>query len=38
MQTPQYFTVAEGEVIARGIIVDIDPNSSKINHIKRISF
>ncbi len=37
-QTPQYFTVAEGEVIARGIIVDIDPNSSKINHIKRISF
>ena len=37
-QTPQYFTVADGVVIARGIIVDIAPNSSKINRIKRISF
>ena len=37
-QTPQYFTVADGEVIAHGIIVDIEPDSSKINSIKRISF
>ena len=38
LQTPQYFSVAEGDVKANGVIFDIDPNSSKINAIKRIKF
>lgn len=37
-QTPQFFTVAEGEVMANGIIVDINPDTSKINSIQRIKF
>ena len=38
MQTPQYFTVADGQVKACGAIFDIDPNSSKINSVIRITF
>lgn len=38
MQTPQYFTVADGEVKAHGIIIDIDPNSSRIISIIRVEF
>lgn len=37
-QTPQYFTVADGEVVAHGVIVNIDPSSTKIHSINRISF
>ena len=38
MQTPQYFTVADGEVKAHGIIIDIDPKSSRIISIIRVEF
>ena len=38
LQTPQFFTVADGEVKVNGVIFDIDPSSSKINSIKRIKF
>ncbi len=37
-QTPQFFTVAEGDVRAHGIIVDIDPDTHKINSFKRVKF
>ncbi len=37
-RTPQYFTVAEGEVKIHGIIVDLDPDTSKIVLIKRFVF
>ncbi|MGM9632543.1 MAG: TIGR00282 family metallophosphoesterase [Eubacteriales bacterium] len=37
-KTPQYFTVADGEVKAHGVIFDINPDTSKINSIKRITF
>lgn len=38
MQTPQYFTVADGEIKAHGIIIDIDPNFSRIISIIRVEF
>lgn len=38
MQTPQYFTVADGGVKVHGAIFDIDPSTSKINSIKRVKF
>ena len=38
MQTPQYFTVADGGVKVHGAIFDIDPNTSKINSVKRVRF
>lgn len=38
LQTPQFFTVADGDVKANGVIFDIDPSSAKINSIKRIKF
>lgn len=38
LQTPQYFTVAEGEVKVNGVIFDIDPDSKKINSITRTKF
>lgn len=38
LQTPQYFTVAEGEVQVSGVIFDINPDSNKINSITRIKF
>ncbi len=38
MQTPQYFTVADGGVKVNGAIFDIDPGSSKINSVKRVKF
>ena len=38
LQTPQYFTVAEGEVKVNGVIFDIDPDSIKINSITRTKF
>lgn len=38
VQTPQYFTVAEGEVKANGVIFEIDCNSSKILSITRVKF
>ena len=38
LQTPQFFTVADGEVKVNGVIFDIDPSSAKINSIKRIKF
>ena len=38
MQTPQYFTVADGGVKVNGAIFDIDPNNSKIYSIKRVKF
>ena len=37
-QLPQFFTVADGEVKANGIIFDINPDSKKINSITRIKF
>lgn len=37
-QMPQMFTVATGEVKASGVIFDINPNTSKINSIQRITF
>lgn len=38
IQTPQYFTVADGEVRAHGVIFDINPDTLKINSINRIKF
>ena len=38
LQTPQYFTVAEGEVKVSGVIFDINPDSKKINSITRTKF
>ena len=38
MQTPQYFTVADGGVKVHGAIFDIDPSNSKIKSIKRVKF
>ena len=38
IQTPQYFTVAEGVVKVNGVVFDINPNNSKINSITRIKF
>lgn len=38
IQTPQYFTVADGEVKANGVIFDINPDTSKINSITRLKF
>ena len=38
LQTPQYFTVAEGEVKAHGVIFDINPDTTKINSITRVKF
>ncbi len=38
LQTPQYFTVAEGTVKVNGVIFDINPDSAKINSITRIKF
>ena len=38
LQTPQYFTVAEGTVKVNGVIFDINPDSHKINSITRIKF
>lgn len=38
MQTPQSFTVADGEVKANGVVFDINPDTSKINSIVRIKF
>lgn len=38
VQTPQYFTVADGPVKAQGVIFEIDPNTSKINTITRVNF
>ena len=38
MQTPQYFTVADGGVKVHGALFDIDPNTSKINSIRRVKF
>ena len=38
MQTPQYFTVADGGVKVHGAIFDIDPSSSKIKSVKRVKF
>lgn len=38
VQTPQYFTVADGPVKAQGVIFEIDPNTSKINAITRVNF
>lgn len=38
MQTPQYFTVADGGVKVNGAIFDIDPSTSKINSVNRIKF
>ena len=38
IQTPQYFTVAEGVVKVNGVVFDINPNTSKINSITRIKF
>ena len=38
LQTPQFFTVADGEVKVNAVIFDIDPSSAKINSIKRIKF
>ena len=38
LQTPQFFTVADGEVKTHGVIFDINPDNSKINSIKRIKF
>lgn len=37
-QLPQYFTVAEGDVKANGVIFDINPDTKKINSIVRIKF
>lgn len=38
LQTPQYFTVAEGEVKVSGVIFDINPDSHRINLITRVKF
>lgn len=38
MQTPQYFTVADGGVKVNGALFDIDPSTSKINSVKRVKF
>lgn len=38
MQTPQYFTVADGGVKVHGAIFDIDPSNSKIKSVKRVKF
>lgn len=38
MQIPQFFTVADGEVKANGVIFDINPDTSKINSILRTRF
>ena len=38
LQTPQYFTVADGEVKANGVIFDINPDTNKINSITRVKF
>lgn len=38
LQTPQHFTVAEGEVRACGIVVDIDPMTDRVQSIVRVSF
>lgn len=37
-QIPQYFTVADGEIKACGIIVEIDPDSRKIISMTRVRF
>ena len=37
-QLPQMYSVADGRVQANGIIVDIDPNTRKINSFKRTRF
>lgn len=37
-QLPQYFTVAEGEVKANGVVFDINPDTKIINSIVRIKF
>lgn len=37
-QTPQFFTVAEGEVKAHGVIFEINPDTHKITTINRIKF
>lgn len=38
MQTPQYFTVADGGVKVHGAIFDINPDNKKINSVTRIKF
>ena len=38
LQTPQYFTVADGEVKANAVIFDINPDTNKINSITRVKF
>lgn len=38
LQTPQYFTVAEGDVNGHGVIFDIDPHSSTVKSIQRVMF
>ena len=37
VQTPQFFTVADGEIQLNGAIFDINPENSKINSIIRIN-
>lgn len=37
-QTPQFFTVADGEVNIQGAIFDINPDTQKINSVNRIKF
>jgi metallophosphoesterase (TIGR00282 family) len=37
-QTPQFFTVADGEVNIQGAIFDINPDTKKINSVNRIKF
>ena len=37
-QLPQFFTVAEGEVQANGVIFEINPNNNKAYSITRIQF
>ena len=38
IQTPQFFSVADGDVKVNGVIFDINPDTSKINSITRIKF
>jgi calcineurin-like phosphoesterase len=38
LQTPQYFSVAEGPVRVNGAVFDIDPESSRILSVKRVNF
>ena len=38
LQIPQYFSVADGEVKANGVIFDINPDTQKINSINRVKF